>query len=270
MYRHAAAVVTAVLALAVTATPAALAAPAPAPIVGGTPAAEGAYPWAAKIRMPDPKGGGFFTCTATLISPDIVLTAQHCLVKPTPAEVQAHIGRVTWQDADAAGQKRIGRTWKLGVGPRKGDWAVVRLEAPLALPAYPLLPRDAAHDRGPTFRAIGWGKTSESDTGTAAIKLNQVDLPAVGDADCGRDAARELCAGDLKNGGRDTCQGDSGGPLLYQAGDRWIQVGVTSWGIGCGRPGRPGHYTRLSAFTGEVQAAIAALGGQPAQTVPVG
>ncbi len=52
-----------------------------------------------------------------------------------------------------------------------------------------------------------------------------------------------LCAG-RPEGGVDTCSGDSGGPLRDATG---LVVGITSWGVGCGRPGLPGIYTRISA-----------------------
>ena len=44
--------------------------------------------------------------------------------------------------------------------------------------------------------------------------------------------------------GKDTCQGDSGGPLVCNN----ALVGVTSFGKGCGFPGIPGVYTRVSTF----------------------
>ena len=55
------------------------------------------------------------------------------------------------------------------------------------------------------------------------------------------------CAGYL-DGGIDTCQGDSGGAMVCEVRGRQAVMGLTSWGYGCGRPNRPGVYTRVSDY----------------------
>ena len=43
-----------------------------------------------------------------------------------------------------------------------------------------------------------------------------------------------------------TLQGDSGGPLFHCKG-QCEQIGIVSWGIGCGKSHYPGVYTRVTA-----------------------
>ena len=65
-----------------------------------------------------------------------------------------------------------------------------------------------------------------------------------------------LCAG-IAEGGKDSCQGDSGGPLMARKPDGdFVQIGVVSWGAGCGDPGHPGVYTRVSSYAGWMQKII--------------
>jgi secreted trypsin-like serine protease len=64
-----------------------------------------------------------------------------------------------------------------------------------------------------------------------------------------------ICAGEPAPGAAaeqvtDTCQGDSGGPLITTGPDgKPVQVGIVSWGDGCGVPTVHGVYTRLAKFS---------------------
>ncbi len=44
----------------------------------------------------------------------------------------------------------------------------------------------------------------------------------------------------------DTCQGDSGGPLFAKLDGAYRQIGITSFGFGCGAPGFPGVYSEVN------------------------
>ncbi|GGK10394.1 trypsin [Pilimelia anulata] len=244
--------------VAIPAAPAAAADP-PRGIVGGKPAAEGAYPWAAHLSM---------LCGGSLVSPDIVLSAAHCFAGGS--------GRVTVSVGDVnrtKGTKRTAAGVKYGVSPdptdppgaNVADWAVVKLDQPITDIAPVAVPTDNRYDAGPTFRAMGWGARSEG--GNSVTALREVDVPYVAPEQCADTVgAAEICAGDLAKGGIDTCQGDSGGPLAARDGDRWVLVGLTSWGHGCARANNPGHYARVSGFVTPIKNAITALGG----TMPAG
>ncbi|XP_045607556.1 chymotrypsin-like protease CTRL-1 [Procambarus clarkii] len=100
----------------------------------------------------------------------------------------------------------------------------------------------------------GWGRKDEGSEHSVVLK--EISVPLWSNPTC-QGALREqfgpaytlpktaLCAGAE---GRDACDGDGGGPLVCEKDKHWYQVGVVSFGIGCGRRNIPGVYTRVDAF----------------------
>ena len=99
----------------------------------------------------------------------------------------------------------------------------------------------------------GWGITNEGSF-DLATKLQEVSVPVVSQEVCKKAnkpypvTGNMLCAGGIP--GQDACQGDSGGPLMgiEPETNKTYLAGVVSWGIGCGRKGKFGVYTKVSHY----------------------
>ena len=106
---------------------------------------------------------------------------------------------------------------------------------------------DANELHGKISYASGWG-TLRSGASTLPNRLNHVDLkivaPPTGGYGNSYDPVTMMLSGEPGDG-KDTCQGDSGGPLVIKENNKFIQVGIVSWGRGCGDVG---VYTRVSNY----------------------
>jgi secreted trypsin-like serine protease len=230
--------------------------PAAHAIVGGSPAAP--PPWLAAIGTPAflLRPSGQF-CGGVLVRPDKVVTAAHCVdfLRAVPTVLSAVFGRADLSKKDGE-SVQVRRVWvhpKFHETSFKGetvehnDVAVLTLARPVNRLPLPLIPAYGTYPPGTGARVLGWGTTSERDLFNA--RLRDAVIPIAADARCadayGKDAFERknmVCAGSPQG---DTCQFDSGGPLVLQG----RLAGITSWAYGCARPGYPGVYTRLSAFT---------------------
>lgn len=99
----------------------------------------------------------------------------------------------------------------------------------------------------------------------AGRKALEQQLPQIG----GVVTPQMFCAGSAVDG-VDTCQGDSGGPIVSRKPDgSFVQVGIVSFGIGCGHAEYPGVYTRLALYTDWMKKTISAPPPAPAATAVV-
>ncbi|MFJ7985316.1 S1 family peptidase [Streptomyces sp. NPDC096351] len=227
---------------------------APAPVVGGTRAAQGEFPWMVRLSM---------GCGGSLITPQVVLTAAHCVSgSGNNTSITATAGVVDLQSSSAIKVKSTKVYQAPGYNGSGKDWALIKLASPItSLPTLKIA-ETTAYNSG-TFTVAGWGAAREG--GAQQRYLLKANVPFVSDASCrnsyGSDLipAEEICAG-YTQGGVDTCQGDSGGPMFRKDnGGAWIQVGIVSWGQGCARPNYPGVYTEVSTFAAAIKSAAATL-----------
>ncbi|KFW81456.1 Serine protease 56, partial [Manacus vitellinus] len=143
-----------------------------------------------------------------------------------------------------------------------GDLALLELAVPLApsptvspvcLPSGPTEPSP-----GTPCSIPGWGSLYEGRATLTPLAdvVMEAQVPLLSQETCRGALGKDLltsamfCAGYL-SGGIDSCQGDSGGPLACQdpTSHHFVLYGITSWGDGCGERGKPGVYTRVTAFT---------------------
>ncbi|KAF7263192.1 hypothetical protein GWI33_003515 [Rhynchophorus ferrugineus] len=222
-------------------------------IVGGRPTGVNHYPWIARIVY-----DGHFHCGASLVSENYVLTAAHCVRKLKRSKIRVILGDhdqsvTTDVPAKMRAVSAVIRHRNFDTDTYNHDIALLKLRKPVEFTKNirPIcLPTSGKDPAGKMGTVVGWGRTSEG--GMLPNIVQEVDVPILSLTQCramkyrsSRITSYMLCAG---KGAMDSCQGDSGGPLVVHTGEKYEIVGIVSWGVGCGRPGYPGVYTRVARY----------------------
>ncbi|CAF3322035.1 unnamed protein product, partial [Rotaria sp. Silwood2] len=223
-------------------------------------------------------------CGGSILSDSYILTAAHCVYDKTPDQILVVAGIHNKSDENGL-IRRVGQSF---VHPNwlsyqnQYDIAILRLSEPLDFIYNRFLTRTCiphVHwpnniqdypSTGTRLAAIGWGYTKMNDSTTSPDNLLQVEVFTIDNNDpiCNKSLYNpeiQFCAA-LYEGGKDTCQGDSGGPILQWLGNRWEQVGITSFSQRCALAGDPSIYTRLSYYNHWIRSIVVDIDVRPPMT----
>ncbi|XP_063966351.1 uncharacterized protein LOC135156797 [Lytechinus pictus] len=233
-------------------------------IVGGVDAAEGEFPW--MVYLWDDFWGIF--CGGTLIDSEWIVTSARCVFG-----IDRTVDRIILGDLLATSPS----THHLSISPAQiirfpdynvqtvnnleifnGDLALIRLSEPVTFTDYvrPACLAKSSEEITDYTRCTvsGWGNTEDtSDSLVFEDHLKKAVVHILPNETCEASYPNSItnlmiCAG-YERGEVGVCRADRGSPLVCEGSDgRWHLVGVTSWGDGCAKQGKPRVYSRISQF----------------------
>jgi secreted trypsin-like serine protease len=190
-----------------------------AKIVNGTPCSGlSKSPVVAVLKnLPDSKTG---LCSGTMLSPNKVLTAAHCLEGAASIDILFNVAGDKFVYVTASSWDIHPEFTGFSGGDIRNDIGIVHSPVSLPVPNLPIL-TSRAPEAGDKASIFGYGATSGGASIDGKLRAGAMTLSGVDS-----NSIFAYYDASLSN----VCSGDSGGPLLFQVGNQQSIIGTTSYG----------------------------------------
>ena len=227
---------------------------------------------------------GGAACTGSMIAPNLVLTALHCVtetkqdsgfvcrpdgtISPTspvdgklgglldPTEIYVRTGAEYHPDPDAHGVKLFGTGSNVIC---TNDLALMIIDTDLDVPIVPMR-FGRSIERGEIVRAVGYGQTEVSGSSGRFVR-HDIKVLDVG-ADLLSEGSTTAVARTMVIG-EGPCHGDSGGPARSEETNAVLGVYSILNAQNCRAPGVKNIYTQVSPFEALIRKALDEAGHEP-------
>ena len=226
-------------------------------IVGGNPVNIANFPYYVRFNL------GGYLCGGSILNEEWILTAAHCVIGENPANCFAYIMPQNRNDTtEEFNFVEIIVHENYNNYTLDNDIALVRVDITSRnlfsnTDAKSVgLPNSDSEVANETNSVVcGFGTTSSGGSLPSSLQAVGVQIvncsPPDNSYSPNEITDNMICAG---SNGLDSCQGDSGGPIVINCtsnidcSNGIEQIGIVSWGYGCGAQGYPGVYTKVSKY----------------------